>query len=537
MSKSREIANIPNDGIDGIDFLQAGVGAVVRNAQDKARETVSVTDFGAVGDGVTDDTAAIQAAFTYANGKGLRVIFPFVSCLVASSITLNNYSDFIIDFGTCDMTYTSGAGVYAYDATQAGNISFFGGNHFGTANLNHFIKTAGSAAAQATAFPTIPTETLWSRQLQFDLGTVFGFDTVFDLGNFTREIWVKGYVTGNITALKLTGKVVNLYATKGTVLYSAIAASQALLIRGDAADATYRYAEGIFLAECILDTVGTAVDVRDVYLLDLSGAQVKSASGTIAIDITKGVCPLTRDIFLSRILVQGSLRIGSGLGSQFLFDLHASDIAFSDTTGTAIDIQANVKGVNIHGVSFSVGVGTARMFSVGATCANIVLSGLNPDLSSYTNAPTINAGSQAGVDWTDKKSAFLVYQATTQSFGATWTKITLDNAISGTPDGWFDAVTNYRYTPAVAGHYQFNGLIQLNTATGSLAVDIYKNGASTGYSVSKGTTTLNVSGHVSRVLYMNGSTDYVELYGNSADGTFGTNTGSVTQLSGVRVSS
>jgi parallel beta-helix repeat protein len=46
----------------GVSFLQAGTGAVTRTIQAKLRDTVSVKDFGAVGNGVADDTAAIQAA-------------------------------------------------------------------------------------------------------------------------------------------------------------------------------------------------------------------------------------------------------------------------------------------------------------------------------------------------------------------------------------------------------------------------------------------------------------------------------------------
>lgn len=43
-------------------FRQYGAGAVERDVEDKLREIASVKDFGAVGDGTTDDSAAFQAA-------------------------------------------------------------------------------------------------------------------------------------------------------------------------------------------------------------------------------------------------------------------------------------------------------------------------------------------------------------------------------------------------------------------------------------------------------------------------------------------
>lgn len=57
-----------------ITFLQSGTGAVERDANAKMGEIVSVRDFGARGDGITDDTAEIQAALAAA--ASARLLFP-----------------------------------------------------------------------------------------------------------------------------------------------------------------------------------------------------------------------------------------------------------------------------------------------------------------------------------------------------------------------------------------------------------------------------------------------------------------------------
>ena len=64
---------------------------VPTTVQAKLRETVSVKDFGAVGDGVTDDTAAIQAAIDAVNVSTRNtVFFPEGTYKVSSALTYSN---------------------------------------------------------------------------------------------------------------------------------------------------------------------------------------------------------------------------------------------------------------------------------------------------------------------------------------------------------------------------------------------------------------------------------------------------------------
>lgn len=84
--------NIP-PGVSGtaadITYTPAGTGAVTTTVQAKLRESVSVTDFGAVGNGVADDTAAIQAALNSLGSAGGSVSIPNnMRCLIDGALTI-----------------------------------------------------------------------------------------------------------------------------------------------------------------------------------------------------------------------------------------------------------------------------------------------------------------------------------------------------------------------------------------------------------------------------------------------------------------
>lgn len=106
-----------------IGSVSSGTGAVQRTVQSKLHDVVSVKDFGAKGDGATDDTAAIQSALNAVSGSayGLEIYFPAGIYLVSSALIIST----VAGFGT----KISGAGrgrtvIKRHQGFPAGDIFF-----------------------------------------------------------------------------------------------------------------------------------------------------------------------------------------------------------------------------------------------------------------------------------------------------------------------------------------------------------------------------------------------------------------------------
>jgi hypothetical protein len=137
-----------------------------------------------------------------------------------------------------------------------------------------------------------------------------------------------------------------------------------------------------------------------------------------------------------------------------------------------------------------------------------------------TNGQVLTADSTAatGLKWATATAstgpAFRAFRNTSaQSFSQnTWTKVQFNSETFDT-DNCFDSTTNYRFTPTTAGYYQINcQLYTGKTGQSTNGVRLYKNGAN--YSLMYewvNTSTYSQFGG-SDVVYLNGSSDYVEIY-------------------------
>ena len=85
----------------------------------------------------------------------------------------------------------------------------------------------------------------------------------------------------------------------------------------------------------------------------------------------------------------------------------------------------------------------------------------------------------------------------------------------------FDSTTNYRFTPNVAGYYLITASVTYGSASanGTCQAKISKNGAVDTNTALFQVLNGNLAGSsVSAIIYLNGSTDYIELYTSQSTG-------------------
>jgi hypothetical protein len=180
---------------------------------------------------------------------------------------------------------------------------------------------------------------------------------------------------------------------------------------------------------------------------------------------------------------------------------------------------------------------TILQLQTNGTTAVSISSG---QVATFAQAPVLPAASipQAALatNVVGNGPAFGAYQSSAQTISNNlWTKIQFQTEEFDTNNN-FDSSTNYRFTPSVAGYYQIQGA-WLVGATGEVVIAIYKNGLE--FKRGQDVDDLVYLQSMSALIYLNGSSDYVELYGYQSTGASRTLTagGTSTWFSGSLVRS
>jgi hypothetical protein len=116
-----------DNGSDWVGFIADSVDAVAISAQDKMRQTISVKDFGAVGDGIVDDTVSIQNAIDYVQSLQNRptILFPVGIYKVTSTITVTSDNVSLVGLGTPSVGSGSQASPTA-GITRGATLRYYG---------------------------------------------------------------------------------------------------------------------------------------------------------------------------------------------------------------------------------------------------------------------------------------------------------------------------------------------------------------------------------------------------------------------------
>lgn len=147
--------------------------SVERDIRDRFADVINVKDFGAKGDGVTDDTSAIQAAIAYleTSSREGKVIFPYGRYIISDTITVKDNASGRVIIDLC------GSSV-AWNGAQDGLMFDITGNSNGICNGSIQGAMSASTDPSAVAGVCLRLRTYWAfaQNISINFFRISGID-------------------------------------------------------------------------------------------------------------------------------------------------------------------------------------------------------------------------------------------------------------------------------------------------------------------------------------------------------------------------
>lgn len=253
-----DVYGVKSSDASNINYTADFAGAVTQTVEDRLEQYLSVKDFGAVGNGVANDTTAFQAALT-ATANGTLYIpegtYRVTSALVANSINIVCGGTVTINYaGATHINCVLDLGLAGSSSSISGHLIVDGNN---TANIGVLISNNNATRAPLSL------GSVEGRNCRMVSGNAFnaGAAGVVIRGNFTDvlfdRLWAK-----NISRAAGTGSPGN-YGTNGVIIDRDGSGRAALVVSGNVCGAENITCDDIPGSPGAVDVDGVAIFQND----------------------------------------------------------------------------------------------------------------------------------------------------------------------------------------------------------------------------------------------------------------------------------
>jgi hypothetical protein len=425
-----------------ISFLQAGLGAVTRTAQSKMRDVVSVKDFGAVGNGVADDTVAIRAAIAALPlQSSTSILTEFSRSTLYFPEGVYKITDYLTPDVANSLVYTNVVGENAIISQASGVTAFMG---IGTMTSFEYLLFQGGAGAIKISTANIDTSVIRVMNCSFL--------------NYTANcIWLDA--NSNSTQLTVSG-------SRFSIPLGATAGLQQVL-KAESGDF-------ITFTDCWVShkSTTTAFDNNGIlYLNRICGVPMPDSPGTGPAQLPSWV--------INRLNVSAKdCRFGGeggGVSTAIVQNLASSDTSYPVTptkveiidcdvysTGTVVAFSAIPNIVNVSNnrglvdtkpLVFNAAIPSADISNIGSINSNFVVEN---NSAQYTNLvgydPLTNTGVRESIprvndcEFLSARPTLAALQINTQAFTGGFTPTFSNSNITRSNDTNSFGVVGYAYT-------------------------------------------------------------------------------------------